>query len=94
MTRNDFSPPLDEGIEKAVILLQKGDVETYESCEGGHGHAYSEPTVRFHGDRSEGFRALALVIQHGLHVKSLKRIWDVLDGEPAGPEWELIFWER
>jgi hypothetical protein len=35
---------LDPGIRKAVELLQRHDVETYESCEGGPGHAFTEPT--------------------------------------------------
>jgi hypothetical protein len=90
-TRHRFDPPLDAGIERAVIVLRDAGVETFESCEGGAGHAYLEPTVRFHGERSEGFRALAVAMQAGLNVAGLRRVWPVNDGEPTGPWWELTF---
>ena len=86
-----FDPPLDQAICNAVKMLQKAGIETFESCQGGPDHAYLEPTVRFHGDRAEGFRALAVAIQAGLTVASLRRIWPVLDGEPTGPWWEITF---
>lgn len=50
---------LDPGILPLVIVLRDAGMETYESCQGGEGHAYPEPTIRFHGDRSEGHKALA-----------------------------------
>lgn len=84
-----FDPPLDKGIEKAVIVLQAGGVETFESCQGGEGHAYPEPTVRFHGDRAEGLRALSVALRADLPVAALRRVWPVDDGEPTGPWWEL-----
>lgn len=87
-----FDPPLDQGIREAVQVLRDGGVETFESCEGGEGHAYPEPTIRFHGDRSEGFRALALALRSGLNVAGLRRAWPVRDGEPTGPWWELTLW--
>jgi len=82
--------PLDKGVERAVNLLLDAGVETFESCEGGEGHAYTEPTVRFHGERAEGFRALAIALQYGLKVSSLRRVWPINDGEPTGPWWELV----
>jgi len=82
---------LDKGIERAVFLLREAGIETFASCDGGKGHPYSEPTIRFHGDRSEGFKALAVALQNGLPVTELKRVWDVEDREPTGPFWELIF---
>lgn len=84
-----FEPPLDAGIAVAVAVLQAAGVETFESCAGGEGHAYPEPTVRFHGNRSEGFRALAAAVQGGLSVTALRRIWTMIDGEPTGPHWEM-----
>jgi hypothetical protein len=85
-------PYLDPGIRDAVGQLRAAGVETFESCEGGEGHAYPEPTVRFHGDRSEGFRALAAVMgKYDLQVVALRRVWQVSDGEPAGPYWEIAF---
>jgi hypothetical protein len=86
-----FDPPLDPGIRNAVELLRAAGVDTFESCEGGSGHSYPEPTIRFHGDRPEGFRALSAAMQAGLAVAELRRIWPVIDGEPTGPYWELTF---
>ena len=87
----DYDPPLDPGIFKAVEALKAGDVETFESCEGGANHAYAEPTVRFHGDQAEGYRALSVAMRAGLPVRELRRVWPVNDGEPTGPWWELTF---
>lgn len=84
-----YDPPLDAGIADAVVILNGAGVETFESCEGGDGHAYAEPTVRFHGDKAEGFRALAVAMSAGLPVTGLRRVWPVNDGEPTGPWWEL-----
>ena len=94
MNRNKnviFSPPLDKGIERAVRVLVDAGIETFESCQGGNGHSYSEPTVRFYGGKGEGFRALAAALQAGLPVTDLRRVWPVLDNEPTGPWWELTF---
>lgn len=89
-----FDPPLDPGIKQAVEILNQGGIETYESCEGGPGHSYPEPTIRFHGERAEGFRALAIALQNDLSVRDLKRVWRIIDGEPIGPIWELTFFEK
>lgn len=86
-----FGSPLDKGIEKYVHVLLDAGVETFESCEGGKGHAFPEPTVRFHGQREEGFRAFAAAKTLGLPVAELRRIWPIIDGEPTGPYWELTF---
>jgi hypothetical protein len=82
---------LDKGIERAVLILRENGVETIESCEGGIGHAFIEPTVRFCGGKAEGYRALSVALQHGLRVVELRRVWPVLDLEPTGPWWELTF---
>jgi len=87
----DFDPPLDIGINAAVLALREHGVDTFESCEGGAGHAYPEPTVRFHGDTPEGFRALAAAMKEGLPVAELRRVWPILDEEPTGPWWEITF---
>lgn len=91
MANNQFDPPLDPGIYDAVIVLKTRGVETFESCEGGSGHAYPEPTVRFHGDTTEGFRALSVAVKAGLPVAELRRVWSIQDNEPTGPCWELTF---
>lgn len=86
--------PLDPGIKAYVEALQQQGVETFESCQGGEGHAYLEPTVRFHGDRSEGFRALAVAQSNQFPVAALRRTWPVIDDEPTGPYWEMTFVSR
>src|SRR5207244_1932744 len=89
-------PPL-EGLDPAIAdyvnLLRAGGVETFESCQGGAGHADVEPVVRFFGDKSEGFRALDLALRSGLPVLDLRRFWQGIDGGPCGPYWELAFRE-
>ena len=101
MTRKNNAPAppvpgrLDLGIRAAVETLQANGIETYESCEGGPGHGYSEPTVAFHGVPEAGWRALAVCLANGLPVLCLRRVWYVLDGnEPTGPKWEIVFRER
>jgi hypothetical protein len=83
--------PLDPGIRHAVECLRSAGVETFESCQGGEGHAYPEPTVRFYGERPEGFRALSVALAAGLGVLALRRVWPINDREPTGPWWELTF---
>lgn len=90
----EFEPPLDSGIRLAVEILCGGGIETFESCEGGDGHSYTEPTIRFHGDKSEGFKALALALQNNLPIAAIKRTWVVNNGEPTGPVWEIVFWRK
>jgi hypothetical protein len=82
---------LDPGIAPYVRVLREHGVETFESCEGTEGHSYSEPTVRFFGQPEEGFRALAVALEHGFPVAAIRRFWDVYDREPRGPYWEITF---
>jgi len=101
-TWNDQAPScspvpgkIDPGIRQAVQRLQEHHIETCESCEGGPGHAYPEPTVAFYGGPDEGWRALAVCLSAGLPVFSLCRRWIVLErNEPTGPHWELTFRTR
>jgi hypothetical protein len=83
---------LDKGIKNFVELLQREGIETFESCEGGRGHAYPEPTIRFHGTPEAGWRAVSICLAYGLPIAALRRIWDILDrSEPVGPHWEITF---
>jgi hypothetical protein len=82
---------LDPGVAEFVTILFAAGVETFESCEGGEGHSYPEPTVRFFGERSAGWRALCAAQEVGLPVLALRRTWPVNDGEPSGPYWEIVF---
>jgi hypothetical protein len=83
--------PIDRGIARAVRLLWEAGIDTYESCEGGEGHPFPEPTIRFYGQRCEGFRALTVAHDNGLRPIALRRFWSIIDGEPTGPHWEMTF---
>lgn len=82
---------IDKGIRNAVRILFENGIETFESCEGGRGHAFAEPTVRFFGERYQGFRALAIALEHRLKVYELRRYYVVQGGEVVGPQWEMTF---
>ena len=90
----EFSPPLDAGIARFVQVLSSHGVETFESCEGGAGHAYPAPTVRFHGGPAEGWRAVSIASLARLPVSALRRTWPTIDGEPTGPHWEMTFYRK
>ena len=86
-----FEPSLDAGISDAVYILIANGVETFESCEGGRGHSYPCPTVRFEGSTAEGLRALSVAMSFGLPVSELRRVWEIRDGVIHGPWWEMTF---
>jgi hypothetical protein len=83
--------PLDLGIVRAVQILNEAGIPTFESCEGGEGHASPVPVVRFYGSPGMGWKALAACLDHGLPVGELARCWDMDDGEPSGPYWKIVF---
>ena len=83
----------DPGIARAVGILQAAGVETFESCEGGSGHAFPEPTIRFYGTPAAGPRAIAVCMDHDLPVLALRRVWYIENNELTGPNWELTFRE-
>jgi hypothetical protein len=91
MSRSRWLKQLDPGIAPYVDVLDAAGIETFESCQGGKYHAFPEPTIRFYGNRGEGFRALALCHTHDLPVSELRRYWQIVDGEPEGPHWEITF---
>ena len=87
--------PVDPGILGWVNLLRFHGVETCQSCQGGAGHAYPEPTIDFEGDRFEGWYAVSIAFRvgsmDGLAPSELRRKWDLMDGEPEKPVWQLVF---
>jgi hypothetical protein len=89
LTTDDL--PLDEGVRPFVEILQKGGIDTFESCQGGPGHSAPEPFVRFHGGAHEGYRAFAVAMEYGLPVLGLHRTYDVSDGQLVGPYWDMTF---
>ncbi len=82
---------LDEGIAPIVKLFIESGIKTFESCEGGDGHEFQKPIVRFLGNRAEGFKAYAIAIFNGYKVSELRRYWVVEDGDLTGPRWEMTF---
>jgi hypothetical protein len=90
MSALDYSK-LDAGIRKIVAILLENGIETYESCEGGPGHSCPEPTVRFYGSYEAGWRALGLCNAYAVRVGSLRWAWQIIDGHPTGPNWEMTF---
>jgi hypothetical protein len=82
---------LDPGIRSYVETLMKEGVETFESCEGGPGHSFPEPTIRFHGNTYEGYRAFTAAMNWGLPVLNLRRYYYVEDGQLIVPSWEITF---
>ncbi|MDH5573360.1 MAG: hypothetical protein OEY89_16475 [Gammaproteobacteria bacterium] len=87
----DIDMPIDAGIRNYVLILRSEGIETFESCEGGAGHVFAEPTVRFFGSQSEGYLAFSIAVKHGLPVISLRRYYSVSDNQLEGPWWEICF---
>jgi hypothetical protein len=82
---------LDPGIRYYVLLLRSEGIETCQSCQGGPGHAYLEPTIEFTGGVGEGLRAAGIAVGHKLPVSELRRVWNVHGGELTGPIWTTTF---
>ena len=82
---------LDKGVAPYVKILRDDGVMTFESCEGGRGHCTDLPMIRFHGVKSEGWRALSIALDHHLPVVEICREWSIVDGEPEGAYWRMTF---
>jgi len=87
----DVDLAVDPGIRDAVIALRRGGIETIESCEGGPGHAFPDPTVKFVGSSWAGYRALAIAMENRLPVLRMQFVYGVNNGHLEGPWWELVF---
>lgn len=87
-------PNLDAGIRRYVAILRSQGIETFQSCEGGEGHAYPEPTIEFHGGPHEGPRAIGVALAFALPAAELRRVWSMQNGEMVGPHWALTFWRK
>jgi len=80
---------LDDGIALAVRVLMENGVETFESCQGGSGHCFQYPTIRFFGDKTEGYKAFDVLAKKGFRVISLQRAWPIENNEIGAPYWQL-----
>lgn len=82
---------VDAGISHFVSILRSQGIETCQSCEGGPGHSYDEPTIEFHGGPGDGPRAVGVAFTYGLPIRQLRRFWSIQDGEMTGPYWAMTF---
>lgn len=82
---------VDAKIRPVLRIMIAGGAETFESCQGGKGHAYPEPTICFHGGSVEGFRVLVWMQSYGIQPRELRRYWYITGGEPHGPHWQMTF---
>lgn len=83
---------LDPGIRFAVRVLHANGFETGQSCQGGDGHAYHEPTIEWPalGDDA-GFGALDALQSYGLPVNSVSIVWLIRNGVPFEKNWRVTF---
>ena len=86
---------LDRGIRFAVRVLHAAGFDTCQSCEGGKGHAYDQPTVEMvaGGDDALGFGALAALQAYGLPVADISIIWPIRYGTPYEKNWRITFFK-
>ena len=89
----DFYRGLDPGIRFAVRVLHAAGFETCQSCQGGKGHAYFEPTVDMVSlaDDADGFGGVAALRQFGLPVCGLAIYWPITNGYPYEKLWRITF---
>jgi hypothetical protein len=89
--RLDPSYSLDPGIRHYVLVLRSQCVDTCQSCQGGPGHCYLEPTIEFRSGKGDGPRAVGAALAYDLPVAELRREWKIRDGEMHGPIWAMTF---
>lgn len=79
-----FYRGLDAGIRFAVRVLHANGLDTCQSCQGGKGHAYLEPTVDMvsHSSDADGMAALACLTSYGLPVTTVAILWNIDNGLP------------
>ena len=66
---------IDPLIRPAVKILNEHGFKTFESCQGGEGHAFLEPTIRFEGSEFDLIRAYEICELHGLPVMEVRRVY-------------------
>lgn len=84
---------IDAGIRFAVRVLHAHGLDTCQSCQGGKGHAYLEPTVDMvaGGGDADGFEALAVLANYGLPVSTVSITWNIQNGLPFEKLWRIAF---
>ena len=71
----EYSKYIDPLILPAVEILNRHGFDTFESCQGGEGHCYPEPTVRFNGSEFDLIRAYEICKCYNLTVLAAKRVF-------------------
>lgn len=85
---------IDAGIRFAVRVLHARGFETCQSCEGGDGHAYDQPSVDLLAGANDatGFAAVAELVGFGLPVDRVSQVWNVDKmGRPYETIWRIEF---
>jgi hypothetical protein len=84
---------IDPGIRFAVRVLHAAGIETCQSCQGGQGHCYLEPTIEMvcGGDDATGFAALHALNTYVLPVQDIAILWPVKNGLPYERLWRITF---
>jgi len=66
---------IDKGIRSAVEILIFHGFITIESCQGGKGHPYADPMVRFEGNEFDLIIAYETCLAYNLNVLEARRVY-------------------
>lgn len=89
-----FYRGIDPGIRFPIRVLHAHGFDTCQSCQGGKGHAYLEPTIDMAAGGAgdvEGIAALGPLASYGLPVSTVGIIWNVDQGLPYEKLWRITF---
>ena len=85
---------LDPLIAPYVRILREGGVVTVQSCQGGKGHAFPEPTIQFLGPVGALWQALSVLMSVDAGVSKVRIGWNVgPDNLPDGPVLEVVLYD-
>ncbi|MES2373778.1 MAG: hypothetical protein V4557_14455 [Bacteroidota bacterium] len=84
-----FPDNIDEQIRPVVEVLTRHGFKTFESCQGGEGHFFNEPTVRFWGTENDLLKAYEICQCYKIAVFEARRVYgkeDVYVNQGIGKE--------
>ena len=95
---------LPKGIDPLILdtvkTLNSYGFKTFESCQGGEGHCFDKPTVRFEGNELDLIRACEICELEGLSVEDARRVYrktpvykddNTPNARMIGKAWEMPF---
>jgi hypothetical protein len=83
---------LDEGIRYYVDVLEKEGIETCQSCQGGPGHCYEQPTVDFYAHNVGAiYKVASIATTYGLPWCDIYLAWSNQDHLMNGPSGRIVF---